>query len=278
VVDEIRDAYLAYVLDPLSFKYSEVIKEKKPLVKYAQDAPALDLAYKDDFSLLVTKCLIKAIDSRLMHGGPEKRQAFVNEAVREGFILTAGLADLLPGYEKQQDAFRLYYPDLIAALDVHKEEKRLKRVEFAQNVAPRIIAPPAKMEIDPAEESLAAAQGLYEQNELENARKLFKKVFEQTTDKKLQGRADYGLALIDLQEKRWDEALDLFQRTVDASPTSALTAWAHYYLGQLQLKAGDAEKATAQFKLTLETEGASAKAREAAEKALQTSSSGEKQP
>ena len=278
VVDEVRDAYLAYLLDPLSFKYSEVIKDKKPLQKFAQEAPALDLAYKDNFSLLVTKCLIKAIDSRLIHGGPERRQAFVNEAMREGFILTAGFAELLPAYEKQQDAFRLYYPDLVSALDVHKEEKRLKHVEFAQSAPLRVVAPPARMQIEPAEESLAAAEGLYEQHDLENARKLFKKALEQTSDKKFQGRADYGLALIDLQEKHWDEALDLFQRTIDANPNSALTAWSHYYLGQLQLKAGDAEKATAQFKLALATEGGTVKLREAAEKALASSSSGEKEP
>ena len=278
VVDEVRDAYLAYLLDPLSFKYSEVIKEKKALQKYAEEAPALDLAYKDDFSLLVTKSLIKGIDSRLMHSGPEGRQVFVNEAMREGFILAAAFAELLPAYEKQQEAFRLYYPDLVSAVDVHKEEKRLKRVEFAQSVPARVIAPPAKMQIEPAEESLAAAEGLYEQHDLENARKFFRKVYEQTSEKKFQGRADYGLALIDLQEKRWDEALDLFQRTVDANPNPALTAWSHYYLGQLQLKAGDAGKATAQFKLALATEGGTAKLHEAAEKALEASSSGEKQP
>jgi predicted negative regulator of RcsB-dependent stress response len=278
VVDEVRDAYLAYLLDPLSFKYGEVIKEKKPLQKFAEEAPALDLAYKDDFALLVTKCLIKAIDSRLMHGGAEKREVFVNEAMREGFILTAAFSELLPVYEKQQEAFRLYYPDLVAAVDVHKEEKRLKRVEFVQSVPPRVIAPPAKMQIEPAEESLASAEGLYEQHDLQNARKIFRKALEQTSDKKLQGRADYGLALIDLQEKRWDEALDLFQRTVDANPNSVLTAWSHYYLGELQLKAGDAEKATAQFKLALATEGATAKLHEAAEKALAASSSGEKEP
>jgi predicted negative regulator of RcsB-dependent stress response len=278
VVDEVRDAYLAYLLDPLSFKYSEVIKEKKPLAKYAQDAPALDLAYKDDFPLLVTKCLIKAIDSRLIHGGAEKRDSFVNEAMREGFILTAAFAELLPAYEKQQDALRLYYPDLVSAVDVRKEEKRLKRVEFAQSVPQRVIAPPVKMEIAPAEESLAAAEGLFEQHDLENARRFYRKALGETSDRKLQGRADYGLALIDLQEKRWDEALDLFQRTVDANPNSALTAWSHYYLGQLQLKAGDSDKATAEFKLALATEGASPKLQEAAEKALRTSSSGEKQP
>lgn len=278
VVDEIRDAYLAYLIDPLSFKYSTIINDKKPLAKYAEEAPALDLAYKDDFSLLVTKCLIKAIDSRMIHGDPEKRDAFVNEQVREGFILTAGFAELLPAYEKQPEAFRIYYPDLLSALDVKKEEKRLKNVQFAQSVAPRVIAPPAKMQIDPAEESLETAEGMFEQHDSENARKVFKKALEQTSDKALQGRALYGLGLISLEEKRWDEALNLFQHTVEASPSSAVAAWSHYYLGQLQLKAGDPTKAASQFQMALATQGVSAKAREAAEKALRdiSSSSGDK--
>jgi tetratricopeptide (TPR) repeat protein len=272
VVDEIRDAYLGYLLDPLTFKYSEAIKQKKPLAKYAQQAPALDLAYKDDFSLLVTKCLVKAIDSRLLHGSAEKRQGFVNQAMREGFILTGAFADLLPAYEKQQDSFQLYYPELVNAIDVRKEEKRLKNVAFVESVAPRVVAPPAKMELEPAEETLQTAEGLLAQRDLEGARKIFEKALRETSEKTKQGRAFYGLAVIDLGEKHWDEALNLFQRTVDANPNSAIAAWSHYYLGQLQVKSGDMEKATAEFKLTLATEGASAKAREAAEKALQSSS------
>jgi predicted negative regulator of RcsB-dependent stress response len=269
-VDEIRDAYLGFILDPLTFKYSTLIKEKKALEKYAEEAPALELAYKDDFSLLLTKCLVKAIEARLMHSGSEKRQQYINEAMREGFILTAAFADLLPAYEKQQDAFRLYYPDLINAIDVHKEEKRLKTVEFAQSIPQKVVAPAAKIQLDPADQSLETAQGLLDQNDAQNARKAFKKVFEQTSDKAKQGRAYYGLAVIDLQEKHWDEAVDLFQRTVDSNTSPALVAWSHYYLGQLALKAGDPEKATAQFKQTLANEAASLKAREAAEKALQS--------
>jgi len=278
VVDEIRDAYLAYLLDPLTFKYSELIKEKKPLQKYAEEAPALDLAYKDDFSLLLTKSLIKAIDSRLMHAGAEERQKFVNQAMREGFILTAAFADRLPAYEKQQESFRLYYPDLVSAVDVRKEEKRLKTVQFLASMPTRVVATPAKIEIDPADQSLETAQGLFEQQDLENSRKAYRRALEQTSDKDKQARAFYGLALIDLQEKRWDEALDLFQRTVATNPNSALSAWSHYYLGQLALKAGDSDKAAAQFKQTLSIASASAKAREAAQKALQSTSSGEKQP
>jgi len=275
-VNEIRDAYLAYVLDPLSFKYSSVINEKKPLARYAQNAPALDLAYKDDFALLVTKCLIKAIGIRLTHESAEKRSAEVNQAVREGFILTPAFYDLLTLYEKQPDSLRLYYPDLVSAIDVHREEKRLKNVQFAQSVAPRVIAPPAKMQIDPGEESVDAAEGMFEQHDAENAEKTFKKALQQTSDKALQGRAYYGLGLIALQQKRWDEAQNLFQRTIEASPDSTAAGWSHYYLGQLSLKAGDAGQANSQFQMALNTRGLSAKAREAVEKAMQ-SNSGEKQ-
>lgn len=279
VVNEIRDAYLAYLLDPLSFKWSGIIKDKQPLAKYAQEAPTLDLAYKDNFSLLVTKCLIKAIDSRLMHADSEKREAYINQQVREGYILTAGFADLLPLYEKQPDAFRLYYPDLLLGLDVRKEEKRLKNVQFAQSLPPRIIAPPAKMQIDPAQASIESGEGLFEQHDTENARKAFKHALEQSSNPALQARAGYGLGLIALEEKRWDEALNLFQRTIEKSPDSSAAAWAHYYLGQLNLKSGDATKAAAQFQGALAVKGASAKTRDAAEKALQnlSSSSGDKQ-
>jgi predicted negative regulator of RcsB-dependent stress response len=277
VVDEIRDAYLAYLIDPLTFKYSEEIKQKRALEKFAEDAPALDLAYKDDFSLLVTKCMVKAIDSRLLHEGPEKREAFVDQAMREGFILTAAFADQLLAYEKQQDAFRLYYPTLISNVDVRKEERRLKKVAFVESIAPKIIAPPTKMELPAGQATLEAAEGAAEQHDLENARKLFKRVFDETSDKTLQGRADYGLALIDLQEKRWDEAVDLLNKATAANPKSSFAAWSHFYLGQLQLKAGKPDEATAEFKMALATEGISAKAREATEKALQGSTSGDKQ-
>ncbi len=277
VVDEIRDAYLGYLLDPLSFKYKETINQKKALAKYAQEAPALGLAYKDDFSLLLTKSLIKAVESRLMHSGADKRTQYVNGAMREGYVLTAGFADLLIGYEKQQESFRLYYPELISAIDVHKEEKRLKNIEFVQSVPPRVIVPPASMQVNPAEAALMSADGLFEQKEYEGAKKLYKQSLEGTTDKTIQGQSLYGLALINLQEKRWDEALNLFQRTVETSPTPATTAWSHFYLGQLALKAGDTGKATTELKTALATEGATARARDAAEKALQ-SISGEQKP
>ena len=93
LVDEIRDAYLAYLVVPLSFKFPRD-QNKRVLGQIRSVSAGARLAYKDDFQLLVTKCLIKAIDSRLLHGGPGKRDAFVDQAMREGFILTAASPSL----------------------------------------------------------------------------------------------------------------------------------------------------------------------------------------
>jgi predicted negative regulator of RcsB-dependent stress response len=278
VVDEIRDAYFAYVLDPLTYKYSSLLKEKQVLLRYAADAPALDVAYKDDFSLLVTKCLIKALDSRLLHGNEEKRQAYVDQAMREGYILTAVFAELLQRYEHQPDALRLYYPDMIAAIDVKREQKRLKIQEFAQSAPVKIVAPPAKMMLDPAEQALQTAEGLYETGNYDEALKVFKSVSEQTTDKAMHGRAYYGLARIAVRQQRAGEARQLFQKTVDANPNPTLTAWSHVYLGRLALASKDTGKAITEFQSALSTDGASLMAKEAAQKDLDStnSSSGEK--
>jgi len=278
LVNEIRDAYLTYLVDPLGFRYAAAIKEKKVLEKYAQEAPSLDLAYKDDFQLLVTKCLTKAIDSRLMHGGPAKREAYVNQAMKEGFILTAAFAEGLERYEKMPDSFRMYYPDLLASIDVKKEKKRLDEVHFVEVAAPKVMVAPAKLQLEPAEESLQTAEGLYEQRDFDNAQKVFKKVFEQTADKAMQGRAYYGLARIALRQNQAHEAKQWFERTADSGAGPAITGWAHVYLGRIALAEKDKKKADEQFRIALATEGISAMARDAAEKGLEsTSSTGDKQ-
>ncbi len=279
VVDEIRDAYLAYLLDPLSFKYAAAIKEKKVLQRYADDAPALELAYKDDFSLLVTKCLIKAIDSRLMHGGAEQREAYVNRAMSEGFILTATFAVSLQGYEHQPDSFRLYYPNMIAAIDVKRERKRLAEVKFVQSSAPRVVAAPSKMQLPPAEELLQSAEGLYEASDYEAARQAFKKVFQLTDDKTMHGRAYYGLGRIAAHLNQNSEANEMFQRTVDSATNPPIVAWSHVYLGRLALASHNLKKADAEFNAALAIPQISSMAREAAEKGIQSSSAtGDKQP
>lgn len=268
LVNQLRAAYLSYLLDPLSLRFSRDIDTKKDLRKFAEEAPALDEAYKNDFSLLVTQCLIKAVESRLMHG-TEKRRAYVDEAMREGYILTAAFADLLPLYEKQPEAMRLYYPDLINAIDVDKERKRLKKVEFVQSVPPKVVAPPPLVQqMSQAGQTLEQAESLYDQHDYVGAKKLFQQSLQKTDDNRMHGEAYYGLARVAVQEREADRATSLFQKVVELNPNPQLVAWSHVYLGRLAMLHDDAKTATDQFKQALAIDGASAKARDAAQNDL----------
>lgn len=277
MIDEVRAAYLSYLLDPLSLRFSKSLDSKRDLQRYAERAPALDDPYKNEFSLLVTKSLIKAIESRLMHGA-EKRQAYVDQAMREGFILTAAFADLLPQYEKQPSAMKLYYPDLINAIDVNKERKRLRNVQFAASVPERTVQapPPTPQQSNEAVHAVQEAQALVAQHDLVNSKKLFQKSLEQTDSKQLHSQAYFGLAQIAVQERQADQASQLFQKAVDLNADPGIVAWSHVYLGRLAMLRDDSGQATEQFKKALAIDGAPDKAKEAAQTDL-TKVSGEKE-
>ncbi len=78
-VDQVRHAYLHFLLDPLSLRYFEQWGRDKSLADYAQSAPALEDAYKNDFMLLATECVIKSVESRLARGA--KKQELVGSGV-----------------------------------------------------------------------------------------------------------------------------------------------------------------------------------------------------
>ncbi len=162
-IDQVRHAYLHYLLDPLSLLDFEQWNRLKDVADFAQAAPALDDAYKNDFMLLATECVIKAVESRLARGA-ENRQALVNEAVSQGFVLTAALADGLAVYEKQPESLRLYFPDLLGLIDANREDRRLQKVQFAKEAtvhkAKPAPAPPAPVVSGPAK-ALADAEDLY---------------------------------------------------------------------------------------------------------------------
>lgn len=277
IARELRDAYLSYLLDPLTFRYKPLIEEKKDVEKIAQRAPALRPEYKQDFSLLLTKSLVKAIDARLIHGDPDGREEAINNAMREGYILTRAFADLLPSYEKQEENLSSYYPDLVNAVDVRKVERSLKDFQFAQSAPSQVITSASAEQASPAEQTFESAEGRYEQGQYDDAARLYKRVFEQTDNKQLHGRSYYRLGLIAIRNNRKDEAVQMFERAVENNPDPATTGWSHVYLARLAQAAGDADRAKQQFKLAAAIEGATPKAKEAAESGLQKLSSGEKQ-
>ncbi|HTT62438.1 MAG TPA: hypothetical protein VMG35_11375 [Bryobacteraceae bacterium] len=268
-IHDIRHAYLHYLLDPLATRHEELVMRSHGLADHAQRAPALDPSFKSDYLLLVTESLIKAVEARL-----DKQPGQANEAMLEGYILTAFFAEQLQAYLKQEQAMRYYYPQMIGALDLKREDARLSQIEFVPQ-APirraRLVEPPRPPEKKGAYKTLAQAEQMYTDRDLEGARQLYLKSLDETGDRRLHAEAYYGLARIAALEKNPELAEQLFQKTVESDPEPQIKAWALVYLGRLSDAAGEREQAVQHYREALAVEGASKAARDAATEGVQRS-------
>ena len=267
-ITDIRHAYLHYLLDPQATKYGMEILKKKSLEDYAQGAPALDPVYKSDFLLLATESLIKAVEARL----PGKSES-VDEALREGYILTPFFAEQLTIYEKQPEAMRLFFPEMIKRIDPAKEDQRLSNVKFADS--PRVraakVEAPAPPPPSPVDQAIEDADRLYSNKDYEHAKQGYLRVLEKTSDKSVHARAYYGLARIAVLQNDPELGERLFQKVLDSGADPWVKAWTHVYLGRLSDIAGNRDEAAKHYQTALAVDGASAAARHAAEQGIQES-------
>ncbi len=265
-VDDIRRAYLFYLLDPLATHSREVLERKRGLADHAQRAGALSGVYKEDFLLLTTASIVRAVEARLDRK-PEK----VREALAEGFILTPYFAEQLPAYEKQEQAMRFYYPEMVKAIDLKKEDARLAQAQFLSEPPvrqARVAAPPPPAPVTGAAKTLEDAERFYTAREFEKARELYMKVLEQTAEKPLHAAAWYGMARIAALQKDPEMAERLFLKTLESSPEPQIKAWTYVYLARLANAAGETEQAGKYFESALAVEGASEAAHRAAEEGV----------
>lgn len=267
--NDIRQAYMHYLLDPVVTRFGEKVDEKKALGDYAQGAPFLPEHAKVDFLLLFTKSLIRAIEARL--APPLKRQAMVDQAMSEGYVVTAHCYEQLIAYEKQEQAMRMYFPELISTIDFSKEERRLSKLEFASKRVERTaraLPPPPPPELSPAENSLNEAEDLYTRRDLDRATEVYSRVLKETQQNALQACAYYGLARIAALKRDPETAEKLFEKALELEPPPAEKAWTLVYLGRLSMAAGESPQATRRFRDVLAMKEASVKAREAAQQSL----------
>jgi tetratricopeptide (TPR) repeat protein len=268
--DEVRHAYLHYLLDPLVMKYAEPLDKLRPLTDYAQGAPALEQYYKDDYFLLATECLIKAIESRLTPGAA-KKQAIVDQAVREGFILTAAFAEALPSYEKQDQAFRLNFKDVIDAIGLKREVARLEKVQFVRERATKqvkIAQAERPVELVGVFRTLADAEALYKERLLDQAREAYLRVLKQPDQEGVHTKAYYGLARIASLQSDPELAERMFQKTIAMNPDDEMRAWSLVYLARLAEARDDRAQAVGNYQKALAVPGISPGARHAAEDGL----------
>ena len=273
-VEDVRHAYLHYLLDPLATRYSDEVMKKKAIGDYALAAPFLEDYYKSDFLLLTTECLIKAVESRLLSGPLQAKQTYVQKALNEGYILTPHFAEQLPAYEKQEQSMRFYFPKLIAAIDMAKEEQRFANFEFPEERPVRkakVVPAERRVELPPAYKMMEEADKASRERDFAKAKQGYVQVLQQTTDKPLQAKAYYRLARIAALENDPELAEKLFQKTLELSPDPQAKAWSLVYLGRLADLAGEREQASRYYQNALTVEGAPEDAKKAAEQGLKES-------
>ncbi len=265
-IDEIRQAYLVHLLDPLSIRYADEIAKKDVLARAAMFAPALDEMYKTDFQLLVTKSLVKAVEVQLSRLPEDQKQERIDRDLREGFILTPYFYEHLPDYEKQALSMSAYYPDLIKGINIGREQARLQKVEFAPAPSRPVVQQAVRPKLSESDRLLQEAESLLRADQLDPSRSKFQEALEKSGGHNAQ--AVYGLARVAVTEADPELALEYFQQALDSSPDAAIEAMSHVYIGRIDDIMGNREDAERHYQLALKVPGIPAPARKLAEKGL----------
>jgi hypothetical protein len=262
-LDQIRHTFLHYELDPLADKHFTSIKRLEPLLQSVKRAP-LEPSFKDDISLLVTECLVRAVEIRMTGSKTEEamRQQAVDDTVKQGYILTRHFYNAVVAFEKDPAGIRGEYGGIIDAVDLRKEEKAAAEVQFASAAAPELVRlsrPEERRLLITAEKRLAAGDAKGAQ-ELAQA----------ALDKKIgdQGRALFILAEVAVANKNRDGAQDNFQKAILASNDPKVVAWSHVYLGRILDMKEDRQAAVEQYRAALTAGAALPEIKAAAERGL----------
>ena len=285
-MDDIRHAFLHFVLDPIAIQYRTQAARASPLLDYAAHAPLLPVEFHDDYSAFFDECLVRAVELRLRRLPPADLASAIDQAESTGYVMVRPIYAGLSGFEKSEPAMGYYLPDLIKGIDVAGETRRLRGVKFAE-AAPAgdsasaagnaaVAATPAAS-ADPVEVFLAEGQRQISARNGSAATSSFESVLATHPDDL---RATYGLAVASALSGKPDRARELFSKVIAASknspaegavrPDPSNVSWSHIYLGRMYDVEGQRDLAVAEYREALDVTGAPESARAAAQRGVDT--------
>ena len=281
--DVIRHAFLHFMLDPLPLMYPHVTAVKRPLFEKAATAPRLAPELKDDYASYFAECTVRAVELKLKRISPGEREAAMNRDDEDGYVLVKPLFAALPKFENSEPSMKLFFQDLVRAIDTGAEARRLATVKFApaetakaedeaarEELARRRSAAPTTVPND-AEVVTALTEGerrIAEKNP-RAAEASFQKVLTRYPD---QARAWYGIGLVALLDHDAARAKQVFGRLTTgehaATQDPMVLAWSHVYLARIYDDEGNPEVAKMEYQSVLNVEGGPEQAKQAAQKGL----------
>lgn len=283
-IDDIRHAFLHFLLDPIAIRYRTEASKLSPLLETAAHAPLLPVDMRDDYSAFFDECLVRAVELRLRRLTPGELASAIDQAEGSGFVLVRPIYAGLSGFEKSEPAMGYYLPDLVKGIDVAAEQRRLRAVKFA-DAAPaaegpaetvRIGGPKPSTPSDPVEEQLAEGQRQISARNGSAAAAVFQQVLQSHPN---DVRATYGLAVASALMGKPEQARDLFSKVIAAAansssetgaqPDASNLSWSHIYLGRMYDVEGKRDLAVAEYRAALAVAGAPDSARAAAQRGVE---------
>ena len=304
-MDLIRHTYLHFTIEPLVYASPGAMDRLLPLLKSVQDAP-LEFYYKSNIDLLLTECLIKAVEAHTMDVGipvPAKpnavkdrsdfdryqgemtvydrqaeavRRKAVDLDMRQGWVLVDYFYGKLGAMEKEGSSLKDNIGQMVYGMDVDHERHRDEQIAFLPEGSggdlvfrdPVHRTPRALTGLDLAEAKLM-------KGDLDGADELAEAALKTNP---ANAEAHYVLGRIDLMEGDPDEALHHLTQTVQLSHDPRTIAWAHIYLGRMHDIARDPnnpdeilpqrDKAIAEYQAALANRDSQPDTKEAAEKGI----------
>jgi tetratricopeptide (TPR) repeat protein len=246
-MQQIRHTYLHYLLDPLALKNGDSFKRLEPLLQYVQNAP-LDDAFKTNISLLVTECLVRAIEERLTKAPEAEKAKAIDQADAEGYVLTRYFYDSLAKFDKDPAGMRNAYADLVGSIEVGKEIKRVAHIEYAAEAAPELLHAGSRNQrlLLNAERRLAAGDP-------ETAQKLAQKALDDQEEDS--GRALFILAEVATANRDMEGARKYFEQALQTAKEPKVIAWSHIYLGRIFDLRENRDAALGEYRAALDAAG-----------------------
>jgi tetratricopeptide (TPR) repeat protein len=283
--DVLRHAFLHFLLDPLPLIYAHVTAVKRPLFEKAAASPRLSQELKDDYASYFAECMVRAVELKLKRLSPGEREAAMSRDDEDGYVLVKPLFQALPKFENSEPSMKLFFPDLVRAIDLGAETKRLATVKFApadkvnpedeaanEKIARAKKAAPTTVPND-AEVITALTEGerrIAEKNP-RAAEASFQKVLAKYPD---QARAWYGIGLVALLDHDAARAKQVFGRLTAgehaATEDPMVLVWSHVYLARIYDDEGNSEVARTEYQSALAVQGGPDQAKQTAQKELAT--------
>ena len=264
---EIRHTYLHFVLDPMALSHGNTLKQLEPILEDVHKAP-MATAFKNDISLMVNECLIRAIEARttIPKSNEAARNAYVQRSVEEGFVLTRVFYDQLGDFEKDSTGLKNAYGNLLHTISLERERKRAREVVFRDQATPEIVsavqpAPNEERLLNIAEQKLAAGDH-------EGAQKLANEVLQHNHGGEAPGHAVFILARIATLTGKMEDARVSFEQAVGSVHDSRMLAWSHIYLGRIYDIQDKRDVAVEHYRAALAAGDPSADTQAAAERGL----------